>query len=336
MESCNILNNYEEELFKKGDCYLSTIDKLKENNLLDGIIESLNIINPLKKDLTNYLNFLFDEKTYNYYNKKILLESQFKNDLGYISQYILCLYCDCKDAYRNLPLLLKKLIDKLDLVEFKGFSLEDITKFIYKYYDIIDDYNEKLEKNICEFKNKICQLYTKYDKYQEKYNPAYVNVFDQTEFFVWSEHKVYDDEIQRLRNTNYKEYPKWVSKDYGDGYGFDILSYDILSNTEILIEVKSGSSESIDLTENEYLCMKNCHMHGAIYYVCKYIYDKNNNSVYTKILRYDPYFDMLCDENNNFYDYYEYTEYNQDGYKVKKYKFNQVMDKNKVKKLNYN
>lgn len=327
--STKFLNKLSQELFNCGYVYQIDIKKLKEDNKLDEMLESIDIIPLLKYDITTYLNFLLDENSGNYYNKKILLEYYFKNELDYNAQYILCLYCNNEEAYRNLPLLLKSLIDKLDMTEFKYLSINYLNSLIYKYYDLIDGYDKNLKKNICEFKNKLCGFFTKYDDYDKNYNPNKINVTNSTEFFVWSEHKIYDYELDLLKETNFVNNVKWVSREFGDGYGFDILSYDPKSKKEKLIEVKSGISEDFYLTENEVAVMQRCHFHNANYYVHKYCYNKDNNTVYKIELKYEPELDMLRDNMNNFYEYTKCEFKNQDGITVSKFSFHKTNEKQK-------
>lgn len=327
--STKILNKLSQDLFDCGYGYQIDIKKLKETNKLDEMLESLDIIPLLKYDITTYLNFLLDENSGNYYNKKVLLEYYFKNDLNYNAQYILCLYCNNEDAYRNLPILLKSLIDKLDIPKFKYLNINYLTSLIYKYYDLIDGYDPNIQKYICEFKNKPCGFYTRYDDYDKKYDPSKINITDSTEFFVWSEHKTYDEEFNSLKETKFVNNVKWISREFGDGYGFDILSYDPILNKEKLIEVKSGVSENFYLTENEVAVMLKCQFHNANYYIYKYCYNKDNNTVYKIELKYEPELDMLRDNMNNFYEYTKCEFENQDGFIVPKFNVHKVDEKQK-------
>lgn len=327
--STKILNKFSQDLFACGYAYQMDIKKLKESGKLDEMLESLDIIPLLKYDLITYLNFLLDEKNGNYYNKKILLEHYFKNELDYNAQYILCLYSNNEEAYRNLPLLLNSLINKLDIPKLKYLNINYLTSLIYKYYDLIDGYDPNIKKYICEFKNKPCGFYTKYEDYDKTYDPKKINVYDTKEFFVWSEHKIYDDEFNALKETNFINNVKWVSREFGDGYGFDILSYDPILHKEKLIEVKSGLSENFCLTENEVSVMQSCSSHDANYYIHKYCYNRDNNTVYKIELKYEPELDMLRDNLNNFYEYTKSEFENQDGIMVTRFNINKVDEKHK-------
>ena len=55
----------------------------------------------------------------------------------------------------------------------------------------------------------------------------------------------------------------WVAKDFGDGYGFDIYSFDTNLWKEKLIEVKSGFTDYFSLSENEVNVMRNSFYKGA-------------------------------------------------------------------------
>lgn len=71
------------------------------------------------------------------------------------------------------------------------------------------------------------------------------------EFFVFK----YEKECVKKYNLPASKQVKWVSKDMGDGFGYDILSYDKQGN-EIFIEVKTTPEKektSFYITANELL-----------------------------------------------------------------------------------
>ena len=127
-----------------------------------------------------------------------------------------------------------------------------------------------------------------------------------------------------LQLYNFENHIKWVSRYYGDGYGFDILSYDYSQNKEKLIEVKSGLSENFVLTENELNVMLKCHLNNADYYIYKYYYDTNDKLIHKKILKYEPRQDKLYYNLNNFYEYTKYEYENQYGFIIPKFSVHKI------------
>jgi len=68
---------------------------------------------------------------------------------------------------------------------------------------------------------------------------------------------IFKFEKQRLKNAGREDLAnqvKWVSKELGDGLGFDIMSYDPITGEKIYIEVKctkDNKFDSFDITPNE-------------------------------------------------------------------------------------
>lgn len=87
------------------------------------------------------------------------------------------------------------------------------------------------------------------DDYQKKLDNGYL-----AEGLVFEFEK---DKLISIGRTDLAEKVKWISRDLGDGYGYDIKSYEIVNNIEkeIYIEVKSttGSlSGDFEMSANEY------------------------------------------------------------------------------------
>lgn len=273
-------------------------EKLKELDpkFIEGLFKENGVTSSLKEELTEYLNLLFSEHEFHYY-KKMILEKTTRNKLNWMSSYLLALYAGTDKAYRNLPLLLKLLIEKLDIQEYKYIPIEEIVSAVYKNYDI--NTSTYKNKTICEISHKIENK--KYDRYDEKYNVNFANVADREEFSVWAEHRVLDEQREILRGTKYTPFVKWVAREYGDGYGFDILSIDKHKGKEMLIEVKSGLSNNFYISEREVKVMRSCKYKNADYYISKWTFNKDMNEVDQTMYLYNPELDMLVDNNNNYY-----------------------------------
>lgn len=304
------------EDLKKFDDYIDNInmssfdniDKLKENNQLEDIMSMFVSRKTAALELTWYLDTLLNSQ-YPYYNKKMILDKYLENNLTWVGLYALAQYADVKEGYRYLPFLLKGLIEKLNIEKYKYLSLEDLIAAVYATHDIKYCLDTSYDQTKCEILHKVEYDKDKYPKYDAGYLYNSVDVYNNNgeEFSVWAEHRAYDDEIRLLNNnTNCKEpynYVKWVAREYGDGYGFDVLSLDTITFKEKLIEVKSGKTESITLTPNEVKVMRNCNFKKADYYVQKYTYNPNNQLIYPSTFRYIPEYDkLLCMDNQK--DYY--------------------------------
>ena len=316
MVSLNMIHNLGTELSQQGYSSHDNLRKL-DNEIIDKLFESNNIINMLRFEINKYLDLLFLNHPYRYY-KKMVAEKMTQNELDWCDLFLLARFAGDERAYRNLPLLLYLLIQKLDITKYKYASIEDITSVVYRTFDISTSYD--IEKGIlCEIKHK--SSINDYHKFDNIYNHDEVNANNMEEFAIWAEHRVYEDELSLLKKYNYEEYVKWVSREYGDGYGFDVLSIDLNKNKEQLIEVKSGKNQIFSLTQNEVNVMKNCQYKNADYYVYKWTYDYLSNLITPNIYHYNPEMDLLIDQNNNCFYLREYQDTTSYG-KTKKYTIN--------------
>ena len=309
------------------------------NFTFNQIINSSDFMKLLKIDLTCYLDYLFDDTIPYHYYKKTRLE-EMTNDKEdaehYYSLYMLALIVQDDNCYRNLPLLIKALINKLDIDKYKYVTKEDIASHIYKYYDLKDGYDLNISKDVAELKYKSKKDI--YDKYDKGYDPNRCNGNDTEQFWIWAEHRTYDDELHITNNSPYRQYVTWVSRYYGDGYGFDILSIDLNTGKEKLIEVKSGAGEAFTLTDNEVRVMRNCKFKNAEYYIHKWTYNKETNTIRITRYKYDSMRDMIVDEYNNYYkleisQYSTFTSYGKHDIKYELVKFDLVDEYNKQKIL---
>jgi hypothetical protein len=160
--------------------------------------------------------------------------------------------------------------------------------------------------------SRISGLYTDYSKYDDKLKNNSINFDDSIEQFIWSEYSTFMYEIGLTAFSNTCDRVKWVSRFYGDGFGYDILSYDPNTKREKLIEVKSGRSSNIILTKNEFKKIYDCKKFGICdYYIYKCRYDENkemkfymlkyifNENCFVDIERGDKYFISPYFEFNN-------------------------------------
>lgn len=276
------------------------IKNFKNNNQLDQIIEQQVDLEKFKNNLTNYLNFLFNNN-YLYYKKRLILEKDYITTFQGNSEYILSLYCDKEDAYRNFPLLIKSLTEKLYLYPYYFYSYEDYISKIFELYNMKSNVNLNTKKinNTINYASKINQ--NKYNLYFEKNNSNSINLNNKTDFYIYAEHWSYYQESLELSKIGYNDVI-WAAKDCGDGLGYDILSYNPLTNKEKLIEVKSGHSSLYTLSENEFDTMKKCFLKNAEYYIHRYFYNNKTNDIEYTELEFLANFNVLIDKNKNLYE----------------------------------
>ena len=305
MESFNKLSDIAEEFNQNG---ISSYGEYKTSK--DEIRERINkepgYLDLLKQDITYYLYVLLETP---YYYRQIEV-NRLDKEIKYHLMYLLCTYLDELTAYRNLPIFLKLMIDRLNIEKYKYVTVDQlknvinetfkVTKGIYNDELYIDE-NSKIVYDHEMFEISIKTSSIKYEKYADRFNyagPRDLN--DINDKFIWAEHKTFIDEKHYLEKLGYVNFVLWASRDSGDGFGFDILSFDPFKRREKLIEVKARSSESFEMTENEVKVMREAHLHNADYYVYKYNMHKENFPL--DKIRYIPETDELIDEEGNHYE----------------------------------
>jgi len=300
MKSLDELMKLYEVLNNEG---ISTHRDIKEHyeDRVKPIVESDVFKTLLKIDITAFLDLLFDNTPYIYY-KKIVLEHMTKGRYNPNTLYMLSLYSGGDKSYRNLPLLLNGLIEKLDIEKYRFCTFEDIISRLYSVLDVRTFYYSKdADHLISEISYKLKNY--KYDKYEDNHNAGKFNMNDIEDFSIWAEKRVHFREAEKFKDET-EGFSMWVAHDYGDGYGFDILTVDKKNQKESLIEVKTGNSRYFDLTENELKVMRNCHFKNADYYVYKYSCLPLGGYPIDMIDKYQyiPELDMLCDDYGNYYE----------------------------------
>ena len=304
MESLTKIYNICNELNNQGISSYDQLRQFKNNGGLDNVLNTNGIYDLLKNDFQYFFDVLF---SYNYphYLKTLALEGLLTRYRLGGTEFVLCLYCDSEEAYRNLPLLLYKLIDKLNISKYSFLSVNDIKGYLYSIFNIDDKFNSNLGKQVFEIVPKIYN--SKYDQYKEVCdgNFSKINISDPNWFYIWGEYDTYA--LQKSSLKDYKYPVIWVSKDYGDGYGYDVLSFDEKNDQEKLIEVKTGKKNEFDLTENENKVMRNAHLNNAIYMIHKYTYDKISNTINSKYFIYSPEIERLLNPEGEIFTLTRYT-----------------------------
>lgn len=321
MSECyNTLEYIWDNINRQIGCSFDTLNELNNEGKIEKIFNDFKIDELLKKELNDFINLLYT-KIYNdfpYLRKLILNESSFIQIFNRFS-YIIGLYCGNKDVYRKLPLYLKTLLEKLDVYYYKDLSLEEIDKTLRDRMSLMYRYDPNSDRNLIELNYKPKNFYTDYNLYQDKITNNKLNILNQTEFFIWSEKNTFENEYNEL--SKYPEYTtgvvvRWVSKEHGDGYGYDVLSYDPILRRQKLIEVKSGRSKNINLTFTEFKEINEAVKNNCDYYVYKYYLDEKN-SLFLNKLKYDVINDVFIDTSTN--EVYHLSPYfeEQNMYKIK-------------------
>ena len=278
------------------------LDELKSNNQLDIMFKNHNIDYLFKQEFDEFLNILESNRFNNHeYLRRLHLNNC--RFLLTVAQhgYMLSLFLNNKDSYRVFPLFFKECVNHYNIERYKDMSLEDIENLFSNYFEIEKKYDYRNERNLIIARTKPAGLYTTYAKYDEKLNNmSPINCKDQEEFFVYSEYEAYQRELANISSYNFsepKELVKWVARYYGDGFGYDVLSFDVKNNKEKLIEVKSSKCNKYELTEGEYHTMLCAVNNNCDYYVYTYYYNEEKNIVKLSILKYDKEKNVLIDIN---------------------------------------
>ena len=300
METCaeyvkkvaDTINNTKDEFGYFGYSY-NRLDRMNKSKELEKYFDFDYIESIIKPALIEFLDILFDYggDIRNEHRKLYLEKTKFVEDCLFIDlNYILSIHYNDIKAYRELPEYIKMLIEKYKLTKYMNLSYDDIFMRLVDSLDMIKDYDKKWDKDEIKINLKPIINADKYKTYNEKVKKQKVDHNNQDEFFIWAEYQTYINEYNNLKSIgcNPDLEVKWVAKNNGDGYGYDILSYDYITNKEKLIEVKSGFSKDIILTEGEMIkAYRSIQNPNYDYYVYKYYYDYSSEQIKTLRLKYD-------------------------------------------------
>ena len=270
------------------------MDSLKKENKLNKLLEYFRIDKSFKSIFTDFIKILNSPLLENYPEyKKIKLYENDLFDCFIHYGYELSLYFDNKEAYRNFPLFFHTVCKKYNIDKYSNMSLKEIDLELNKYIDMEHGINPNSHKYDVMV---VLKSIMNKDKYNMYYNNRSL-LDEQDIMFIGSEEYTRDYEDFFLKFNNNKSI--WVSKEYGDGYGYDILSYEMSNDKEKLIEVKSGQTMDFTLTKNEYKKMLEVsESEKDNYYIYKYTnINKDIPDMY--IYKYDKENDVLVDEDNN-------------------------------------
>ena len=317
---------------KNGGTSHDRLDKLKESGELD--FKLLNVIHDnnykgLKSLFYEFINTLEDQVLENYITRKIiLLENSEFIKIFIRFGYELSLLFNNKDAYRNLPLFIQTAAKYFDYRRYSMMNIDGLDRILNRYFNL--EHTNDLNRNRYEVMP-ILKSTLNLDKYlvydQNKLGKnVYMELSD--ELGIEAEENAYNYESKYNHNTT------WLSKKYGDGFGYDLVSIDSKTNRERLIEVKSSSNKNFTLTKNEFKVMlRSINRVNCDYFI--YLYSGINKELF--IYNYDPESNLLVnmfDLNTSNINYvnvckiYPNQRFDKDGKRIVEfYAINEVINK---------
>ena len=316
------LDNIEKYIHDNYGNSYNDFDNLCNNNQLDPILFNYGIDSLLKKELDYFLE-LIDPNNYDHHE---YLKTIYINECNFINVYkrfgyILSLHFNKNNmAYRVLPSFIKECLNYFNIEKYTNYSVEDIERLISRYLILEKKYDCKYKKELIEIKPIYKELFTDYSKYDSKLvNRQEINYSDKDELFVFSEYVTYEEELRNISKYNISnpyDYVRWVSRYDGDGYGYDILSYDFENNREKIIEVKSGKSNYLELTRVEYRNLMNTIKNKySDYYIYKYYNIEGSDILTINTLKYDKEKKVFIDINTNeIYRVVPFFKFDENGY----------------------
>lgn len=215
-----------------------------------------------------------------------------------------------KDSYNDLISALAFSIYNGKL--YGGLTIENIEK--------IDSFllNEKIKYSIFSkigntynnYKTNKSRLYPSDDKIRS--NVANMKLFNQDNIDNYAELVVFEEQKKLIREKDEKLESQviLVSRDYGNGFGYDILSINPDNRREVLIKVEGTAKEdqnNFSLTKSELEFINNLYIQNkdADYYIYRVCMQKDN---ITNILKICVSLDndknlIFIDQDGNHYDY---------------------------------
>ena len=231
-------------LFKLELKYKCNIDEQIISAEWDNVQDSFNnseYEKKLKEKLAYFIKELYDDSIPLFYKQNKLYEFIDYDWIDDISNYVLSTYLASENAYYNFEVFIHELTKKLlpnIFNEINFYELQNrIFETLHMSFDIYTNRNKVLLPEYNSLYERICN----------KLELEPVNFNDKNEFYIWSEREA----LKKEQQENPSNEVIWISRDNGDGYGYDILSYNPFQKCEKLIEVKSGITPQIQLTEYE-------------------------------------------------------------------------------------
>ena len=315
MKSIEMLGDLRKKLSNMGYRTFDSISNIPNEKLIEMMIND-GIVDQLRIDFQNLFEILIYDETTPFYHKKAIICNMLRGFNKYPA-YILSAFCGNTALYDMTPCLFDELAKKLQLEDFKNFDWK-------VYYICLNEFFSLYKKvDIEELKHS--KLFI--PKPLNDYKPELLgdelvreDLTNRNRIFMWAEKQAYEHEKKLLSSTSYADDVLWLSKDYGDGYGFDVLSYDLETGKEKLIEVKSGEKSSFILTPNEYKQMVLSMKKDAIYEIQHFTPVANGYPImFDKVYQCIPYKDVDLNDYGPIY-YSLSNAMNKDQYRLYSFK----------------
>ena len=297
-----LLEEVRKELEERNLVSYSDYDELKRQGILDRIINNKHILGCLETEVRKFFNILDSE----YYKDKPAYRKQLMYQNSYVAivnnnifNYLLCLYFNIEETYRIFPLFTLEIAKKFNIDKYKDMTFQEMFKLLNDNMDLTRKYDYKYKKELIELVPRYpSDVYQKYDIMQSTIN------FDNIEeYFVMTEYDAFLEECKRAEDEDEGAIVNHTARNLGDGFGYDVYSYDSNSNREKLIEVKSGRYTTFYLTLNEFkVLQKTKDQQKTDYYIYKSFYNMATNLPEVYILKYDKDEDIFIDQYNDRYE----------------------------------
>ena len=313
------LQDYKDDICK--NMYSGSYEKIDYYTDLYGLsdlFDKYQVYNFLRKTVEDFLSFyLVDNTSKGFYKKQLEQNSSPLFPIYQHFEYLICNYIGKREIYGSFPAFLK------GLVEF--FELTNIKLDTEGYYKMLkeSDYNKFEEKYRKDYERLFIlprprNPQNDYNRYNMAIIGENINFTDSEIRWRWAEKDVYSMERKNLFQNNISDYDKkviWVSRYHGDGFGYDILSYDSETDKEKLIEVKTTQGRGFELSSEELRRMYNVINNDYCdYYIYGYFF-KGQEHKLVKLKLDKETVSFIDIENNDRYYISPSTSYSKDEYK---------------------
>jgi len=253
---------------------------LFENCQFKKYMDEIGVMELLKEELFHFFD-LYDS---NYMKENFYLKQLDVKDCPFIKvvnqfYYILSCYLGDTKLYRDFPAFIKALVDNYKLPNHENFTYDNY------YYGLLQNnfmkysegYNAKYERNLVDYNFPFVN--NSYDRYEEEMRKDIPDYNKDGVFWRWAERDTFIKEKEYINSKviyDTNKIVRWVSRFNGDGYGYDILSYDPDTKREKLIEVKTTLGKDFYISTDEVRkAYETTKSNYCDYYVYGYFYQTN-------------------------------------------------------------
>ena len=280
---------------------------IKDNCFLKEYMDEMGVMELLRDELEEFLKFY--DPSYlkeSFYLKQIKIkECTFMKVLEKY-YYLLSCYLGDVDLYRDFPAFMKALIDNYtpenEHLTYKNYYDGFLGFDMMKYRE---GYDTKYKRVLVE--HSFPSSSNLYEKYEEDMRREIPNYNREGSFWRWAERDTFMKEKQYIESKliyNTNQIVRWVSRFDGDGYGYDVLSYDHEKRREKLIEVKTTEGERFYISNDEVRkAYKSTENENCDYYIYGYIHGSDDKPLLKK-LKFDKekfYFINIDDPEDIYY-----------------------------------